>query len=227
PLAVAAPSVPLKSVSLPAADSLFECAICTDHMAIAAVIPCGHSFCWACMKEWCSRGETETMECPSCRVSVPRGDFRRCIALDDAIAGEVFRLGLGGDEWQGRLDAGRRAAANHEAERRRVQDEKRRREEEEQRERREFHQQRQELTRIHLPPGMFFGSARPAPGSSGSGGGGFTGRSAAQLDPSLYGGSGRMHEAYRAFTQATAASRALGGRPGRYAASIGAFEAWE
>ncbi|CAM9765343.1 unnamed protein product, partial [Choristocarpus tenellus] len=106
-------------------DRNLECPICLDPMAVAAVLACGHSACWACVHQWCSMGTSCSMDCPTCHVSVPRGDFRRSVTLDKAIEIAVQLSGNDGPEWAGRVEKGLDLARAAEAGRRASQDEMR------------------------------------------------------------------------------------------------------
>ncbi|CAM9924100.1 unnamed protein product, partial [Discosporangium mesarthrocarpum] len=107
---------------LDALDRNLECPICLDPLAVAAILDCGHSVCWACAHEWCSKGTSPTMDCPACHVSVRRGDFRRSVTLDKAVEAAVRAAGLDGADWDGRLRKGRELARSAEETRRDIQD---------------------------------------------------------------------------------------------------------
>eukprot|EP00904_Undaria_pinnatifida_P008688 jgi/Undpi1/494/HiC_scaffold_10.g03960.m1 len=107
----------------------FECAICLSPVAVAALFACGHGSCWECAHDWCSRNTSPTMDCPTCHVSIPRGDFRRCIVLDEVVGQAVTAAGQDDDEWRSRLERGQNLAREAEAARRGARDAQRNAEE--------------------------------------------------------------------------------------------------
>eukprot|EP00903_Cladosiphon_okamuranus_P007267 g7045.t2 len=95
-----------------------ECAICFNPLAVTALFACGHGSCWECAHDWCSRETSATMDCPTCHVSVPRSDFRRCVVLDQVVDRAVLAAGMDDDEWRARLERGQKLAREAETRRR-------------------------------------------------------------------------------------------------------------
>jgi len=62
---VQAPPVP--ALPVPAVSQVDQCAICIDDIIIPHTLPCGHSFCHACIHTWIARNAT----CPFCRRPTP------------------------------------------------------------------------------------------------------------------------------------------------------------
>ncbi|XP_043933158.1 E3 ubiquitin-protein ligase TRIM47 [Protopterus annectens] len=65
----------------------FVCSICLEVFRDPATIPCGHSFCIACLKAYWDRGDRESLYlCPICReVFKPRPALRRNNILKDVV----------------------------------------------------------------------------------------------------------------------------------------------
>ncbi|CAN0287131.1 unnamed protein product [Pylaiella littoralis] len=102
-----------------------ECAMCFNPLAVAALFACGHGSCWECAHDWCSRDTSPTMDCPTCHVSVPRNDFRRCVVLDQVVDRAVLAAGMDDDEWRARLQRGQQLAREAESNRRDSRDNQR------------------------------------------------------------------------------------------------------
>ena len=64
---------PIDSFVDRAAAKEFECAICTEVLRDAMVLPCGHELCTVCVDSLSSRG-SQTCVCPLCRASLPRAE---------------------------------------------------------------------------------------------------------------------------------------------------------
>ncbi|XP_066091633.1 E3 ubiquitin-protein ligase TRIM65 isoform X1 [Saccopteryx bilineata] len=72
----------------PLADKLM-CAICLGLYLDPVTLPCGHSFCGTCIRNWLS---TRVKECPECREAFPdSAELRRNVALSAVL--EVVRAG--------------------------------------------------------------------------------------------------------------------------------------
>ncbi|KAM8786932.1 E3 ubiquitin-protein ligase TRIM65 [Rhynchonycteris naso] len=66
----------------PLADKLV-CAICLGLYLDPVTLPCGHSFCGTCIRNWWS---TRVKECPECREAFPdAAELRRNVALSDVL----------------------------------------------------------------------------------------------------------------------------------------------
>ena len=62
----------------------FECAICSELMEAPITLPCGHSFCRGCLRDWVEQSPV----CPHCRAPAPAGvvcDLAVNITLQSAI----------------------------------------------------------------------------------------------------------------------------------------------
>ncbi|CAB1121432.1 unnamed protein product [Ectocarpus sp. CCAP 1310/34] len=101
---------------------ILECAVCFNPLAVAALFACGHGSCWECAHDWCSRETSSTMDCPTCHVSVPRSDFRRCVVLDEVVDRAVTAAGMDDDEWRARVERGQKLAREAEGRRRSLRD---------------------------------------------------------------------------------------------------------
>ncbi|CAM9350477.1 unnamed protein product [Ectocarpus sp. 6 AP-2014] len=99
-----------------------ECAMCFNPLAVAALFACGHGSCWECAHDWCSRETSSTMDCPTCHVSIPRSDFRRCVVLDEVVDRAVTAAGMDDDEWRARVERGQKLAREAEGRRRSLRD---------------------------------------------------------------------------------------------------------
>ncbi|CAN0081304.1 unnamed protein product, partial [Ectocarpus sp. 12 AP-2014] len=99
-----------------------ECAMCFNPLAVVALFACGHGSCWECAHDWCSRETSSTMDCPTCHVSVPRSDFRRCVVLDEVVDRAVTAAGMDDDEWRARVERGQKLAREAESRRRSLRD---------------------------------------------------------------------------------------------------------
>ena len=66
-----------------------ECSICYEIFKEPRELPCGHSFCTACLERLASFGNLEYVDCPSCRKrhKRPSNGFRI-----DFKAFELFRI---------------------------------------------------------------------------------------------------------------------------------------
>eukprot|EP00053_Salpingoeca_punica_P019493 m.197451 g.197451 ORF g.197451 m.197451 type:complete len:202 (+) comp17665_c0_seq1:255-860(+) len=49
-----------------ASGPCFDCSICLDVVSNPVVTPCGHLYCWSCLREWLSTRES----CPVCKAKV-------------------------------------------------------------------------------------------------------------------------------------------------------------
>ena len=65
-------------------SSKFDCSICLRLLHAPSTLPCGHSFCRACLRQCLEH----SLKCPECRTDVPfdAADPQVSIALADALA---------------------------------------------------------------------------------------------------------------------------------------------
>ena len=61
------PALPVQAPPVPAVSQVDQCAICIDDIISPHTLPCGHSFCHACIHTWIARNAT----CPCCRRPTP------------------------------------------------------------------------------------------------------------------------------------------------------------
>ncbi|XP_060094577.1 E3 ubiquitin-protein ligase TRIM7-like [Heteronotia binoei] len=55
-----------------------NCPICLEFLTDPVVLGCGHSFCQACITDYCEKWETRgDLECPVCKFKFQKGTFRR------------------------------------------------------------------------------------------------------------------------------------------------------
>ena len=59
------PALPVQAPPVPAVSQVDQCAICIGDIISPHTLPCGHSFCHACIHPWIARNPT----CPYCRRS--------------------------------------------------------------------------------------------------------------------------------------------------------------
>lgn len=50
-------------------DSL-ECPICHEYMFVPMITPCGHTYCYGCLKNWFNSNRASDLSCPHCRTSI-------------------------------------------------------------------------------------------------------------------------------------------------------------
>ena len=66
-------------------DPNLICGICSAVLEDAMLTPCGHSFCFQCIKTWLSRPSTDT--CPECRSHVTLDSSKPVLSLRNLIKG--------------------------------------------------------------------------------------------------------------------------------------------
>jgi hypothetical protein len=83
------------------------CSICLGLVAFAAVLKCGHTYCWECVNKIIIRSDGPT--CPICRKPFSRDEMRRNIAIDSLVE----RYVRPGDrmDWEERKQQGSALAA--------------------------------------------------------------------------------------------------------------------
>jgi len=50
-------------------NSGFECCICMESPKKPVVTPCGHMYCWKCIRDWLTQN-THTLRCPVCKSGI-------------------------------------------------------------------------------------------------------------------------------------------------------------
>ncbi|XP_030208865.1 E3 ubiquitin/ISG15 ligase TRIM25-like [Gadus morhua] len=75
------------------AEEQFNCPVCLDLPSEPATIPCGHSYCMGCIKDyWSEADATGTYSCPQCRQAFsPKPHLSRNTMLAEAV--EQLRTG--------------------------------------------------------------------------------------------------------------------------------------
>ncbi|CAG5928824.1 unnamed protein product [Menidia menidia] len=87
-------------------ESQFRCPICLDTLRDPVSIPCGHTYCMACVNDYWDRAESGGFSCPQCRETFsPRPVLRRNTVLAEVVgklkpsdalrAPEVYSGGVG------------------------------------------------------------------------------------------------------------------------------------
>lgn len=68
-------------------DDQFHCSICLDVFRDPVTIPCGHSYCMGCLKDyWDQRQGQEACSCPQCRLTFsPRPTLGKNTVLADML----------------------------------------------------------------------------------------------------------------------------------------------
>jgi len=83
-----------------------KCGICYEVLATAAVLECGHTFCYLCAHKWLMKKSI----CPTCRESCKLENLRRIFNLDSLSEKEAQRVCKGSNEryanWISRKDEG-------------------------------------------------------------------------------------------------------------------------
>ncbi|XP_037665876.1 tripartite motif-containing protein 65 isoform X2 [Choloepus didactylus] len=76
-------------MAAPLLEEKLTCSICLECYRAPVTLPCGHSFCEACIRDWGGRCETA---CPECREPFPAGaELRRNVVLSCVL--EALRAG--------------------------------------------------------------------------------------------------------------------------------------
>ncbi|XP_014040532.1 E3 ubiquitin-protein ligase TRIM47 isoform X2 [Salmo salar] len=87
-------------------ESQFRCPICLDILKDPVSIPCGHTYCMACMNCYWDQTDLGHYSCPQCReVFIPRPVLRRNTVLQEVVdklklnelatAPELYQCGVG------------------------------------------------------------------------------------------------------------------------------------
>ncbi|KAF7652582.1 hypothetical protein LDENG_00095170 [Lucifuga dentata] len=67
-------------------ESQFRCPICLDILKDPVSIPCGHTYCMACINDYWDQAETGQFSCPQCRETFsPRPVLRRNTVLAEVV----------------------------------------------------------------------------------------------------------------------------------------------
>nr|XP_043872013.1 E3 ubiquitin/ISG15 ligase TRIM25-like isoform X3 [Solea senegalensis] len=87
-------------------ESQFRCPICLDILKDPVSIPCGHTYCMACINNYWDQAESSQFSCPQCREAFsPRPVLRRNTVLAEVVeklklsevpaAPELYLVGVG------------------------------------------------------------------------------------------------------------------------------------
>lgn len=67
-------------------DDQYNCSVCLDLMTDPVTIPCGHSYCKACIKDYWDQGDLQKISCPQCRqIFNPRPSLNKNTMLAEML----------------------------------------------------------------------------------------------------------------------------------------------
>ncbi len=71
-------------------SSKMECLICLSEPVNAVTIPCGHIFCWKCLREWIN--SRDKIECPICRNGFEKKNIIKLFIQDGKTNDDIKDL---------------------------------------------------------------------------------------------------------------------------------------
>lgn len=99
-------SADMAQANISVTESQFRCPICLDILKDPVSIPCGHTYCMACINNYWDQAESGQISCPQCREAFsPRPVLRRNTVLAEVVeklklseltaAPELYLVGVG------------------------------------------------------------------------------------------------------------------------------------